>query len=299
MIKVFRSLMELFFGLVSVSAIAQTDFVFSDAIKPDSLKVSFSTKDSLIQVNALVNGKNEKFILDNACPYLVINSRHWEMKADSNILARGIGGKIESGTVFIDSFYWQGIHKAKFKAVAASLSNLGDSICGLIGYDVLKDYAVKFDFDSSRLSMHRPDSIFISRIDSNLLAIPFQMVKHIPVINVIFESDTLLMGIDCANTQNLLGSKALNRLQKINNLRRTILRGGGDSAMLIMEGEIDRFFVEGLPYSNMKFSFDDKAMNQINQTLPTKIDGLLGLSFLKRYKTMIDFPNRRIYIEKE
>ena len=264
------------------SLTAQTDFVFSDAVKPDSVRAPFSTKDSLIQVKAFVNGKEELFILDNACPYLVINSRHWEMKSDSSIYARGIGGVIESGTVFIDSFNWQGIQKAKFKAVAANLANLGDSICGLIGYDVFKEYEFQLNFDSSWLELNRANNE-ISREDfeSNQIAIPFQMVKHLPVVKIVLEKDTLLMGIDCGNSQSLLYASSLSRFYNISHLRNTILRGGGDSAILVREGVLNKFTIDTLSYEEMKFSFDDRAMGQINQSLPIKIDGLLGLDFLK------------------
>ena len=101
-----------FFLIVAVSAAqAQVDFFFHDAAKPGRFSSAVDLSDSLPKVKAMVNGKEEVFVLDNACSYLLINGKFWtqKMEADSNIIAKGVGGKVQAGTVFIDSFNWSGI----------------------------------------------------------------------------------------------------------------------------------------------------------------------------------------------
>lgn len=288
---------------MAVVAIAnsQVDFLLTDAAKPDSFTVAFYPGDSMIQVNANVNGRPEKFILDNGCPYLVINARHWqkEIEVDSSMKARGIGGTVTAGNVFIDSFNWRGLQKHHFKAIAADLPHMADSICGLIGFDVFKDYRVTFDFDKRLLSFMKPDttaSITDTSGSSDRIRISFTRSKHLPVFTTLIGSDTLRMAIDCAATQNVIYAKFIYSLKTITNVKNTLLKGAGAAPLFVLEGVIPEMVVNDVLYRDMKFVFDDNAMNQVNQSLPYKIDGLLGYPFLKQYKTAIDFPNQVIEI---
>lgn len=292
-----KVLMSLIFSFLVIVSYGQKDFVFEDARQPDSLCVSFILKDSLIQIHAFVNGRKENFILDNACPYLVLNAAYMKMKTDSSVHARGVGGEVKSGIVYIDSFYWQGIEKGKFNAVAAELNYLGDSICGLIGFDVFRNYKVTIDFDSSRIQFIKSDKDKPATSSSEKqMEYSFQMNKHLPIVEVRVNKDTLLMGIDCAASQNMLYSKYRTYAKDSTNLPYTILRGGGASPLLVQEGIVESIYLNSISYQQMKFVFDDIGMDQINQTLPVKIDGMFGLPFFKKYKTTIDFPNNKLII---
>lgn len=300
MTRIFRNGVFLFLLLSFVSAKvqAQADFVFADASKPDSFAIPFQIRDSLIRVTARVNGKQADFVLDNGCPYLVINSRYWQtaIQKDSSVRARGIGGEVIAGAVLIDSFNWQGLQKYRFKAIAADLPHLGDSICGLMGFDVYKDYRVYFNYKDSIIVFKKP--VLNSAVaDSSALPVimPFVLSGHLPVVKGSIEGQTVVMGIDCAATPNLIAAKWLSKIKGITPMGTTLLRGGG-APVLVTWGSITQFFIEGVLYPGMNFTFDDKSLSEINRGSNIAIDGLLGIPFFKQYKTVIDFPNKRIEV---
>lgn len=284
--------------LAVAAAKAQVDFVFSNAQKPDSFAVAFQVKDELIRVTADVNGRATDFILDNGCPYLVVNSRYWKngVRQDSSVKARGVGGEVNAGAVLIDSFNWQGLQKRQFKAIAADLPHLGDSIGGLMGLDVYKEYRVTFDFKSGHIFFTKGGAV-VPTPDSTIapVIIPFIFSGHMPVIDCMIEGKKIPMGIDCAAAPNLISAKLLEGIKGISDLRNTILRGGGTPVM-VAEGSIRELSVANIPYRNMKFTFDNASLLQINQGRDTAIEGLLGIPFLKQYRTVIDFPNNRIEV---
>ncbi len=284
--------------LLAVAAKAQGDFVFTNAQKPDSFAVAFRIKDSLIRVTANVNGKPTDFVLDNGCPYLVINSRYWKngVQRDSTVKARGVGGEVNAGAVLVDSFNWQGIQKQHFKAIAADLPHLGDSIGGLMGLDVYKDYRVTFDFNSRLILFTKPGVITETPDSTKLpLFIPFVFIGHMPVISCMIEQEEVQMGIDCAAFPNLVSTKLLSSIKEVSNVRNTILRGAG-APVTIMEGNVKELRIKDISYREMRFTFDNTSLSQINQGRDMVIDGLLGMPFLKQHKTIIDFPNRRVEI---
>lgn len=301
MAKIFKTGIFFLLLLTVVAAKGQADFVFTNAEKPDSFAVAFQIKDALIRVTADVNGKATDFILDNGCPYLVINSRYWKsgVQQDTSVKARGVGGEVNAGAVLIDSFNWQGLRKQQFKAIAADLPHLGDSIGGLMGLDVYKDYRVTFDFKrgfilftKGEVADEKPDSTALPVI------LPFVFSGHMPVISCTIEQKKIQMGIDCAASPNLIAAKLLAGIKGISNLRNTILRGGG-APVMVAEGDIKELWLESIPYRDMKFTFDNTSLLQINQGRDIALEGLLGIPFLKQYKTVLDFPNRRIEVYVE
>lgn len=299
--KILRQGLVLALLLVVANAKAQRDFIFTDAQKPDSFAVAFQLKDSLIRVTARVNGKATEFVLDNGCPYLVINSRYWKtgVPEQGSVKARGVGGSVAAGAVLIDSFYWEGLQKQHFKAITADLPHLGDSIGGLIGLDVYKDYRVTFDFKGGLIQFKKAvptgemtDSVFLP------VMVPFVFSGHIPVVHCTIEQEKIKMGIDCAAFPNLIAAKFLSGLKDVSNRRTTLLRGAG-TPVTVVEGNVGTFLVNDLLYGNMKFTFDDASLSQINQGRDPVVDGLLGIPFLMRYKTVIDFANHRVEVYKD
>jgi hypothetical protein len=125
--------------------------------------------------------------------------------------------------------------------------------------------------------------------------IPFVLSGHLPVVKGSIEGQTVVMGIDCAATPNLIAAKWLSKIKGITPMGTTLLRGGG-APVLVTWGSIKQFFIEGVLYPGMNFTFDDKSLSEINRGSNIAIDGLLGIPFFKQYKTVIDFPNKRIEV---
>lgn len=287
------------FSFFALGSNAQADFVFADAVKPVRFSAPINLKDSLPKVTVSLNGKNETFIVDNGAPYLVINWRNWQREKiyDSSIKARGIGGAVQSGVVAIDSFNWQGISKSRFKAVASELPYLGDSIAGLLGYDIFKDYRLSFDYKNKMLIFVKSDStILLDDSNDSVFVSPISMSKHLPVLLMVVGSDSLKMAIDCASSINIVYSKHIVSFKTVKNIQRTLLHGSGGIPIVVQKGILPEAYVNKVRFLNMLFTFDDYAMEQVNYSLENKIDGLLGYPFLKQYKISIDYTKQLLII---
>lgn len=287
--------------LVGIYSNAQTDYVFEDAVKPVRFDTPVNISDSLPKVNVWINGYDRTFVIDNGAAYLVINASQWQspMSADSAITARGAGGAVNAGTMQIDSFYWQGITKSNFKAIAAALPHLGDNVSGLLGYDIFKNYEVTFNYADSIISFLQSDSIVNIDTVVSAIKIPFTMIKHLPVLKVMIGKDSLLMAIDCGSAQNLVRAAYLGSIKDVSDIKQSVLYSAGTAPAMIIEGVVPRIVAGTVGFENMKFRFDDAAMNHINQSLPQKIDGMLGYPFLRQYKMSLNYNTRllTIYLE--
>ncbi len=284
--------------LISSFSNAQLDYVFADAKKPISFQVPVDISDSLPKTRAWINGDNSTFIVDIGAPYLVINANRWQEKvlADSTITARGVGGALKAGTVQVDSFYWQGIAKANFRAVALNLPLLGDSISGLLGYDVFKDYEITFNYPDSLISFFRADSAAERTTGDSVLIVPFTLVRHLPVIKVKIGADSLRMAIDCGSVQNLIKTEFIRLVKDSASVKRSIVFDQGVPA-LIQEGNLTGMEWGDWRLADLEFRFDDPSMSRINLSLPEKIDGMLGFPFLNRYKITLNYHRQLLIID--
>jgi hypothetical protein len=162
--------------------------------------------------------------------------------------------------------------------------------------DVYKDYKVTFDFKDSLIVFTKAAvTAYVPDTAATSLVIPFVFSGHIPVITCMIERRQLLMGVDCAAFPNLMSANLLSAVKGISNVSNTILRGAG-TPVTVAQGNIQELRVGDIPYRDMKFTFDNNSLLQINQGRDIVIEGLLGIPFLKQYKTAIDFPNRRVEI---
>lgn len=124
------------------------------------VEIPFSLVSNLIVVKANVDGQEQAFLFDSGAQYSILNSKYCNAdssQSDDKASALGVNGEQVDGISFQKhtlDFY--GITMAGRGIPTFDLSHLeviGQPVYGLIGYDIIKDYDVLFDYADSTITL--------------------------------------------------------------------------------------------------------------------------------------------------
>ncbi len=270
----------------------------------ENIEIPFEVYEGIIYVQASLNGEQGTFILDSGAPELILNSDAENINFNSTYKseASGVGGKVrKAGSVHINTFEWSGIKLNEGDVLSVSMSHLTKrSILGLIGYSVFNDYTLTFDYKKRKIFGTLHSSLVDEKeVNGELLArIPFEMYKHIPVLQIGISGEIYNMGLDTGAAANLFYEKYVPELKEsIIRYKETDLTGIGGK-IKAKKGRIKKLTIRDVEYHRLHFVFEDATLNALNKGSVLKLDGLLGYEFLKSYKTTIDFKAKEIRIYK-
>jgi len=263
----------------------------------ESVNLPFEMVKGIMFVEADVNEEEGSFILDTGAPELVINDPDY---GNGSFLARGISGSMPAQWTTVDLFEWAGTQYWKMKAMAIDLSHLelvtDREISGIIGYSVLKNYEVFMDYENYQIRLTKPKKNS-NRGQSPMIAIPFELKGHLPVIEVMVGTQKLVMGLDTGASTNLISKKLRKKIQPscLVPLGKGVLAGLSYEAQASSAVHIRCTQIEGVDYPNMKFIFVN--ISHFNQGVKNgKIDGLLGFPFFNSGKFSFDYQNQILYV---
>ena len=159
----------------------------------DVIEIPFTMAGKLIAVKVILNGEYKTFILDSGAPKVILNSNHIagdSMNAKKTLSSsKDVNGNISGMDITkVDELDFYGIQLNNQNVLTLDLSHLEESleteIYGLIGYELLNEYDVLYDYQNQKLTLIDPD-YFASYKAENLSAvtvesIPLQIEGHIP-----------------------------------------------------------------------------------------------------------------------
>lgn len=258
---------------------------------------SFELIGGMIFIEANVNGKDGTFILDTGAPGLILNEK--PLKKSEDLVAGGINGTVEIGEVAIQNFAWGIINLSNIKGYSLDISHLEESfekdIAGLIGFDVLADFELLFDYENKEVQILSAHKNELHKNNKPLQKISFQKQGHLPVIQAKIGKKNYYFGIDTGAEVNLLDAAILERLDE--NLLQinesTTIQGLDNSPQLVQTGTIKNTKIQATNFPEMDYLFVD--FSAINKNRDTKIDGLLGFTFLAKSKVSINYKKQKIY----
>ncbi|NIF04762.1 hypothetical protein F3J23_04845 [Chryseobacterium sp. Tr-659] len=267
----------------------------------DRVEIPFEVRKGLIYVKVMLNGMEEEFILDSGAPCIILNSDLEKIKAvskNTGASVNGVGGNTKMGFAEVQSFDWNGIQIKNTPVRTAPLGNLSKNIAGLIGYDVFNEYQVTFDYKNHKIIVNKGKEISQEKMEYGrlLTIVPFEMQEHIPVFDVEIGGQNYKFGLDTGASANLFHSKFLPELQNFTN---DLKEGGLKGLAGIVKsttGTIESTKIGDLEYKNMRFSFEESTLNQLNAENELGIDGLLGYEFLKEHVIIIDFISNEMRV---
>lgn len=308
-----KVILFLLFLSFTLSFQAQGRFRILDNSKK-SQNATFSLVNNLIVIEAQVNGKNLNFLLDTGIKKTILFNLKFEdslqLRNVEKIKLRGLGEgeSINALTSEGNYFKFKGIVNPKLSLYAITddlfdlSAKMGMDIHGIIGGDLFRDFIVKINYGSEKLTFYNPD--FYEEPDCRSCeTFPLDFYNAKPFIDVIVE----------------------NHLGKEVSVKLLIDSGGGDSIwlfphsnpdILIGDKYFDDYLGKGLngnilgKRSKIKklkigsFEFEDASVSYPDSTSILRVhankdrNGTLGAGILKRFQVIMDYPNSRITLKK-
>lgn len=308
-----KVILFLLFLSFTLSFQAQGRFRILDNSKK-SQNATFSLVNNLIVIEAQLNGKNLNFLLDTGIKKTILFNLKFEdslqLRNVEKIKLRGLGEgeSINALTSEGNYFKFKGIVNPKLSLYAITddlfdlSAKMGMDIHGIIGGDLFRDFIVKINYGSEKLTFYNPD--FYEEPDCRgCETFPLDFYNAKPFIDVIVE----------------------NHLGKEVSVKLLIDSGGGDSIwlfphsdpnILIGDKYFDDYLGKGLngnilgKRSKIKklkigsFEFEDASVSYPDSTSILRVhankdrNGTLGAGILKRFQVIMDYPNSRITLKK-
>lgn len=258
----------------------------------------FELINGMIVVKASINGVLGNFILDTGSPGIVINST--EHQGGGDYSATGVGGALAIGEINIDHFKWGIVEKDELKGFTIDISHLekatGRQLVGLIGYEILEQYELLFDYPNEIVKIYDGKHGAEFRKEAPSIRVPFKMNGHVPIIEVQVGNKKAFLGIDSGAEVNLLDHSFFKPLNKsfLTNKDKEKVVGLDKDEQEVVAAMLNSTKIDGHNMSAMKFLFMD--LERLSGQFDHSFDGLLGFPFFQHHTVAINYQEKKIYI---
>lgn len=259
------------------------------------------TKDGQMIVEAVINGKKGNLIVDSGTQgNLLLNSNFQTYKTEKISKSPiGASGKVSGvGDTNIDNFIWNGIEYTDIDAITADLEHLGisvgvDSFAGTIGYGLLKNFIIEFDYENNQLILWENANSLKNKygIKSDQ-TISFSTAFHLPVIKATIGGKDVRFGLDCGAETAMLMPKWQDELKENYEILGHDKLGGADKNVVdVLKVSMNNIVINERTFK-MDCIFADLFGGVHNVSM---IDGLIGYDFLSYQKTAVNYKDNELY----
>ncbi|WP_076010895.1 aspartyl protease family protein [Alteromonas abrolhosensis] len=270
------------------------------------------TNDGHFSLEAVINGKEGRFILDTGSTGTVVGLNKLEYfgirKAKSAINGITPGdkekGKIETFPISIESLFI-GTHALTIKNIhSSSTFHLGPEIDGIIGHDAIVELRAMVDIRNSKLLVPEKDinvKAFFSGSDSKYTAIPLlQTEMGFTLVKARFEQHDVVMLVDSGAQRVVLGMSVVADdfgFDLENHTKAKLV--GHDGTETPMKVTPNKTIKIGSVRINGDFLVADfGALKQTIGSKNGKFIGIIGNKELASINGIIDAANGVIYVHK-
>ncbi|MDJ0366807.1 hypothetical protein QMK33_16760 [Hymenobacter sp. H14-R3] len=281
-----------------------TTFGPNELTTPPQVEAPARVRNGLLLVEAEVDGRRGTFLLDTGAPALVLNKREFPAPATETALAAtnstGVNGQLAGLSYHIaQRFDWQGIKFENKEVPTLDLTSLeqklgGTTLLGLIGYNLLNQYALTLDYRAGKVLLRQPDPA--ADPPTALLRVPFTLSGHLPVVTLSAGGQTFRVGVDCGAQANLLDQQYEAGLAHVLRRASTAQLSGADAtARTVTTARLPEVRLAG-PLVFRKQATVFATMASLNQN-PNReaLQGLVGYPLLSQYRPTIDYVNKELY----
>jgi hypothetical protein len=297
------------------SIYSQSGFQFYGSNK-NKQELSFKLINNLIVIPLEINGHQLSFILDTGVNKTILFNLTRNDSIGLNnvkkVFIRGLGDgePIEALLSKGNDFRIKNILSSKQELYvilndAFNLSaKMGTTIHGIIGYDLLKDVIVRINYNSKRIVFYNPNT-YKEKKCRKCEVFPLEFYKRKPYINVLAGIDTIM---NITTPVKLLidtgGSDAMWLFEDTKEVIKTPIKhfkdilGEGISGTIygnrskIPSVSLGRFVVKKptVSFLDSTSTFNARQFKERN--------GSIGGNILIRFKSWIDYPNKKIILKK-
>jgi hypothetical protein len=271
----------------------------------DVIEIPFTMAGNLIAVKVRLNGEYKTFILDSGSPKVILNSKYIAEKDTTGrkiSSSKGVSGNISGMDITkVEEMDFSGIQLNNQDVITLDLSHLEESLetdlYGLIGYELIKDYDIIFDYESLKLVLINPDIYEVYKSenlsDATLETVPFDLEGHIPIVKAQVGEKYYSYGIDCGAESNLISQSLFESLKKhTKRVEVNELIGADNQPKKVKKGMIKETKIGTKYFKNLMTAFSD--ISHLNEGYKINIDGLIGYEILHRQKTLISYSRKEM-----
>ena len=299
----------LFSNLVSATETRTLNYINIETVpttsKQNVILIPFELIGNLIIVKAKVNEQEGNFVVDTGADIMVLHSRFFTKEypsLDANSVS--INDQTEEIKITQVHFKWMGISRKNQSARVVDLSLIekskGIDILGFIGYPILKDFEVLFDYEEKTLTLfklnskgNRLDKFYLT--DEPTHQINLEMAYHFPYLTLQNGEESIHLLIDSGAEMNILSPQAEEKLTtSLEYVQTRHLIGFGQTRIPCKEYLVKNFKLEEMEWQGMHTLIQN--MEGFNEFLEMDLDGFLGFEFLSQHKISINFQKRELLI---
>ncbi|HPF12103.1 MAG TPA: aspartyl protease family protein [Flavobacteriaceae bacterium] len=304
------SVLALFF-LMPTQVEGQSAFRFKNHQKRDN--IHFQLLNNLVVIPVKVNGKELSFILDTGARHTLLFSLSEIDSVEVNnvtpikIRGLGAGGTIDAlksvkNTLEVGNAMDRN-HTLYviFDETINFSPKMGVPIHGVLGYDFFKDFIVETKYSQERLIFYDPKQ-YNPKECKKCLTFDLQMNDFKPYIKPTIYHDgsvnevNLLLDSGSSDALWLFNEDwAIHEIPK--NYFDDFLGFGISGGIFGKRSKLDGLSLGSFEFNDVNVSFPEpEAIREIN--LDGNRDGSLGAEILKRFTVILDYPSRKISLEK-
>ncbi len=263
-------------------------------ISDDFSRTTYELVENLLMVRAEIDGEAGYFILDTGAPGLILNRRPDRRAAEQ---MQTISADCAAQSTRVGFFSWGGIERRDMEALLMDMTHLealyGRELAGVIGFQVFADREILIDTRDRQIYVSRPHGSPFTRILGPAGQLPFTLVEHMPVIELLVGGHRYAFGLDSGCSANLLDSTVLSGRPELawSELYRQNVQSFSSVPQETSLIELGPVQVGDLPATDMRFLLSD--FSHLHEAgLP--IRRLLGYTFFRGKVFSINFTTQVI-----
>ena len=274
-----------------------------------AVTIPFIMINNLIAVEVMLNNEKRVFLFDSGSPSVILNSKYLTKNDTTHkdtISSKGVGGSISGMDIEqIEKLEFGGIIMENQDILTLDITHLEKAletnieIYGLIGYELIKDYDLLFDYNKKELTLINPD--FFTQYKNDELSdykftiVPFELESHIPIIKARIGKKEYSFGIDSGSETNLINSELLpSIITHLKHIEKNTLVGADKNSIEVTKGLIKKLFIGERQFKNVPTVFND--ISHLNNGYNLKLDGLMGYELLSKQKTLISYRRKQMML---
>ena len=299
----------------SLSTKAQEGFRFFNQSKNHQC-ISFKLINNLIVMPLEINGKELSFILDSGVSKTILfnitKNDSLGLKNVQKVQLQGLG-KGQPVAAFVSSNNIVSVknilHRDETIYVILNdyfdlSAKMGETIHGIIGYNILNNFIVKINYKSQKIDFYNPKTYAYKKC-KKCEVFPIQMYRKKPYIKAKVQLDTV--GSKLTEVKLLIdsgGSDAIwlfeNTKEEIKTPKRffnDILGEGLSGSIYGNRSRIPKIKIGSFEVKSPTVSFLDAASTKNARNFKGR-NGSVGAGILTRFIVWLDYPNRKIMLKK-
>ena len=299
----------------TISTNSQSGFFFNSANK-NKQQVSFRLINNLIVIPLEINGEKLSFILDTGVNKTILfnlsDKDSIGLKNTTKVTLRGLGeGEAVNALLSRKNTFKIKNIVSKNETIYVILkdyfdlsSKMGTTIHGIIGYNLLKDFIIRVNYKSKKLTFYNPKTFKYKKC-RKCETLPFTFYRKKPYIDAKISLDTVgnkfvdvKLLVDSGGSDALWlfeGSKEVIKTPK--RFFKDILGEGLSGTIFGNRSRVSKFKLGRFEIKKPTVSFLDSVSTHNARKFKER-NGSLGSGILKRFKVWIDYPNKKFTFKK-